>query len=575
MERPKSAKHNIERLRKSAYLNKLNLINNRHFNNNSTNTNYTVVRSQDDNIDDLDDDDYNSILTIRRKEQRLQASKSAYIGGLSAAKQRPQSARHNLDKYRNDILLEKQKKLELIQKIYNQQNNPYHDDVDAHHTMNVVTTPQDFIKNNETNNSVEAMFPNDDIDNLDGLLIREEEDSSSEHEADYIDYKSNNVLTMNKKSKQNNKLLSRRIIETKENTNNNSSNANNSIPNQMRLYRENTMNHTSNKKIVPALKDTETNVIYPTNINNINNNEIRSLLIQEKKQSISSLSNFTNTTLLQRPASGSTNTSNLIRTINTKIPSITTNLNKPKEELEATTTGLNTIDSAATNSSSSSTCSSTSSSVTASSKLNQPQIIHLNQLSSNSNDSQTLKQTKLTKNSLLSQELLNEWYKNDEEVDIRIEATKNMPDYDSTDYIEFDNTHLRNNTKNQQLQQRNVKSNLQKQSILLALNAGRTSRFSDYSSCSNKTSLSNLNKINTKTNGYLSRERTNNSMDPWTKRNPTLVAQNVLIKHRAELEQLAARHNSNSRASNHSGLLATSNNKFVLPDTKYFKKNNF
>ena len=529
MERPKSAKHNIERLRKSAYLNKLNLINNRHFNNNSTNTNYTVVRSQDDNIDDydddLDDDDYNSILTIRRKEQRLQASKSAYIGGLSAAKQRPQSARHNLDKYRNDILLEKQKKLELIQKIYNQQNNPYHDDVDAHHTMNVVTTPQDFIKNNETNNSVEAMFPNDDIDNLDGLLIREEEDSSSEHEADYIDYKSNNVLTMNKKSKQNNKLLS--------------------------------------------------NVIYPTNINNINNNEIRSLLIQEKKQSISSLSNFTNTTLLQRPASGSTNTSNLIRTINTKIPSITTNLNKPKEELEATTTGLNTIDSAATNSSSSSTCSSTSSSVTASSKLNQPQIIHLNQLSSNSNDSQTLKQTKLTKNSLLSQELLNEWYKNDEEVDIRIEATKNMPDYDSTDYIEFDNTHLRNNTKNQQLQQRNVKSNLQKQSILLALNAGRTSRFSDYSSCSNKTSLSNLNKINTKTNGYLSRERTNNSMDPWTKRNPTLVAQNVLIKHRAELEQLAARHNSNSRASNHSGLLATSNNKFVLPDTKYFKKNNF
>ena len=43
--------------------------------------------------------------------------------------------------------------------------------------------------------------------------------------------------------------------------------------------------------------------------------------------------------------------------------------------------------------------------------------------------------------------MLNEWYKNDEEVDIRIEATKNMPDYDSTDYIEFDNTHLRNNTK--------------------------------------------------------------------------------------------------------------------------------
>lgn len=76
------------------------------------------------------------------------------------------------------------------------------------------------------------------------------------------------------------------------------------------------------------------------------------------------------------------------------------------------------------------------------------------------------------------------------------------------------------------------------------------------------------------------------SIDPWAKRN--IVAQNVLMKHRAELEQIAAatRHsNRSSNSSNPSGgagppppiqQLAgtpTPTGKFLIPEgSKYYKK---
>jgi len=682
MERPKSAKHNIERLRKSAYLNKLNMINNRHFNN-STNSNRPPQQQHNENlissitpspthhhnhhnfdektnhIQDLDDDDeeYNHIMAIRRKEQRLLATKSAYISGLSIAKQRPQSARHNLDKYRNDVLVEKQKKLELIQQIYKTNNNNTNiTNITENNDFNTPMNVQDNLSNQENisnpNQIFESMFDNEDIDNLDGLFIREEEDSNSE--SDYTDSKAtfnnnkNNLKSNTNHSKlkthsqqQKSKLLAKRIANTKENNNNNNDNNINPTntnskssdnqnlnliaathgqdvnPNQMRIYRENTFNHLNKSVLVPALNNNNTiestsmSIVYATNPltqhtansiinNNNNNNEINSILFHQRQQQQLEKQQLKP----MRPPSGSTvNSVNIAKSAQIKMSPVT----QQKQDQHLQKGIMNMIDSVATNSSSSSTCSSTSSSVTAtSSKVNQPQIIHLNELSSNNDHLHQIvidqhnpnKKTK-PKNSQLSQELLNEWYKDDEEIDNRIEAGDMngggslMPDFDSIDYIEFDNTPAakaaNGNTKSQLLQQRNVKSNLQKQSILLALNAGRNSRFSDYSACSNKTSLSNPNNKlatnktnninntsnNNNNNNFLSRERTNGSMDPWTKRNPTLVAQNVLIKHRAELEQLAARHNSNSRASNHSSLLATSNSKFLLPDSKYFKKNNF
>lgn len=127
MERPKSAKHNIERYKKSFYSNyKRNMTANRNLAY-STNTNYsdnenniiyqnlklkTANKNNNENLimNDQDANDHADSQIRSRKEQRMQMSKSAFAGSI--AKLRPQSARHNLEKYRQDVLLEKQKNMQ-------------------------------------------------------------------------------------------------------------------------------------------------------------------------------------------------------------------------------------------------------------------------------------------------------------------------------------------------------------------------------------------------------------------------------------------------------------------------------
>lgn len=170
----------------------------------------------------------------------------------------------------------------------------------------------------------------------------------------------------------------------------------------------------------------------------------------------------------------------------------------------------------------------------------------------------------------MSQKLLNEWNRNDEEVELTIEKLNDFDTNNANQYIEYETTKNILNNKSQKYPPRNSTS--QKQQIILLNTAGRGSRLSDFSTNSNKLSSSN----GPNNQNFMTREKSSSSMDPWTRRNPTLVAQNVLLKHRTELEQLHNnRHNNMSRQSNNtsSNILATTN-KYLLPDTKYYKKSN-
>ena len=107
MERPKSAKFNIERMeryQKSAYP-IAKRVNNKQISNKSQ-------ENSESNAQNTDEINQSSMTC--RKEQRLLASKSAFVGSIHL---RPQSARHNLEKYRQDVYLEKQKKMEILQNL--------------------------------------------------------------------------------------------------------------------------------------------------------------------------------------------------------------------------------------------------------------------------------------------------------------------------------------------------------------------------------------------------------------------------------------------------------------------------
>ena len=153
MERPKSAKHNAERSKKSAYAN-FKRINRalesqapsghhqsmyntggsdllpppNHVNDydlisitptaNNSNANYAYHHQHGNQQAFVEIAD--SIVIRQRKEQRFQTSKSAVVGG-SIAKLRPQSARHNLEKYRQDVIIEQQRKLQKLQLLQQQQ----------------------------------------------------------------------------------------------------------------------------------------------------------------------------------------------------------------------------------------------------------------------------------------------------------------------------------------------------------------------------------------------------------------------------------------------------------------------
>ena len=198
---------------------------------------------------------------------------------------------------------------------------------------------------------------------------------------------------------------------------------------------------------------------------------------------------------------------------------------------------------------------------------------------------------------LVSQKLLSEWNRNDDEVELTIEKlnefdtnnnkngyneyrSQQKPPYNGTGHNRRQHQHSRNSNQSQ------------KQQIILLNNAGRTSRFSDQSSStvnnssfyptstkasnvnthgsSNNKALNATNLVSHNQQTLLNREKSSNSMDPWARRNPTLVAQNVLLKHRSELEQMHGnRQNGNVTTAS---MLATTN-KYLLPDGKYLKKN--
>jgi hypothetical protein len=190
--------------------------------------------------------------------------------------------------------------------------------------------------------------------------------------------------------------------------------------------------------------------------------------------------------------------------------------------------------------------------------------------------------------SLKRDQLLKEWLKHDDEVELEI-MTISQGNSGSRQQMSNTKSH------NYQQQQQQQNSRLTNNSVITngTNNNRATSRFSDYS-CSSNVSASNLNNHNgsngSNMNLFQTKERTN-LIDPWTKRNPTIVAQNVLMKHRAELEQLAASRTTNngSQVSNastttvggdHGSLIYHGANhhhhqntrKYLLPDNKYYKK---
>lgn len=105
MERPKSAKHNIERFKKSFYNSYKRSLTSRNVS--SLNDSFANDENDHDNSNSELDLVSPSELIRSRKEQRKMASKSAYAGSM---KLRPSSARHNLDKYRHDVMIESMKK---------------------------------------------------------------------------------------------------------------------------------------------------------------------------------------------------------------------------------------------------------------------------------------------------------------------------------------------------------------------------------------------------------------------------------------------------------------------------------
>ena len=399
MERPKSAKYNLERYKKaSAHASRFNRV-----------QNYEC--ETDETHAPLD-------------ERRYQCSKSAYVGRL-----RPKSARHNLDKYRQDALRDKQ-----IQ-----------------------------ISKAAVNHEEETLDADDDeIDNLEGLLIGEE-DSASELDSDSI------TQETKKKNKNKTKLLSKRAVNSR---------------------------HTVGPQVI---------------LNNLPN----------KTSNLNTYTTF-------RPTAVTTNYS----TKQNGLKVVHLHSDKENENLDQTNGSLNTT----------TTTNSSSSSSTSSSKLQPVLHEHTDNTEKNRYKNSHVEAT--------SRDLLNDWLKNDEEVDL---STKN--DQDVIDENFFYSSKY----------QKNIKTNRYARGPV----SGRTTR-SDYSSNS---SFSHTK--NTDNSAFFSREKSGMS-DPWAKRNPAIIAQNVLLKHRAELEQITAnRANNNSRTSNTPSLLsqnATTINRCLLPDTKYFKK---
>jgi hypothetical protein len=421
----------------------------------------------------------------------------------------------------------------------------------------------------------------ENIDSLDGLLIREEEGDSS---SDEVDSQSslNDLIPPSSPANNSNK------------TNNNVKNTLKSRTNtHKQMQQQQILNRNNNNKqklldrrgALGEMNEEQSN----QTIASINQNT--STNTPNSKQQ-----NFTTSRSIAGTYTTPNNEGNSLLVAQKFKQQHQQHMNTNNLDLDELATHADTV---ATNSSSSS---STSSQQLSSTNLTMAGIkedcLHLNR-----GEDETVQMGKASLNDLLSQKLLNEWYRNDEEVELTIEKLNDFESQGNREY-ETVNSVCMSNTNNQGSQFKPLKlkhgggknqsqqiNKNQQQQIIVLNTSGRNSRFSDFSSISKqKNSVSSINSSHNKASGcalnaanlsnhqnYLAREKSCNSMDPWTRRNPTLVAQNVLMKHRTELEQLHnTRHNNTSRQKNNNTTsnILTTTDKYLLPDTKYYKKSN-
>ncbi|CAF0713822.1 unnamed protein product, partial [Brachionus calyciflorus] len=296
MERPKSAKYNLERYKKSsAHASRFN----RNYIENIAETN--------ENLDTaiIDENVNNS--------KRYQGSKSAYVGNVRL---RPQSARHNLEKYRQDIVREQQLKILKLKESENLDN---------------VQKDPDPIVDQE-----------DDLDNLDGLLIGEEDSTS---ELDSNESLTNLDLNKKIKNKKLSKLNKKKLLSKRTGTNTVVT-----VGPQVILNNQNLPQKTANLNVYTTFRPTAVTTNYSTNSNTKSNLKI--VHLHPEKES--------------------------------------------EKELDQTNGSINTSNSTTSSSSSSSS---------------KPENLENKKIS--------------VKNDLTSRELLNEWLKNDDEIDLNINNNNN------------------------------------------------------------------------------------------------------------------------------------------------------
>ncbi len=524
----------------------------------------------------------------RNLELRYQQCKSAYVGSVTANLARPQSARHNLEKYRKDAILEHQRR--LLQQQYEQQQQQKQQEEEQ----------QMEIKQQQKTNSMNDDQQNDDLDSLEDLLIREDEDSSSEceslnnenHATNEISYNTNNNINNSKvqsnkaqqnkntmNNKKNSKLLALRNStsttlpggngsnqQTKKASINSLMNGSSSTINNntsVNIVTTNSANSSSKFNQYTTFRPTAVTTTYqtPTSTTGVNHNNPLSnntnLIVNRQGSSTVGHPNRTVVRLVESPSNTivlyPATRSNDVGELNYE-----TRIN---ETLMANNSNIQTqaqIGSANNSQPSSTTISSSSSSSTSS---KQQKLIHLNKITNEHEFTNIDDSNELINNNTNSNE--NEYNPN-------------------SDYIGDYNTN-KNNININSSHNANARRRLQNaynSNTNVILN-GRTSRFSDYSSQNIPSQPHQQQLLQNGSGSYLlNRERSTVQVDPWQKRNPTLVAQNVLLKHKAELEQLASasRNNNPSQISNLSNMIpnsatTTNSNKYLLPNNnKIYKK---
>ena len=559
MERPKSAKYNIERVKKSStYLNSKRA---------AAMVTTNLIQTSDGNA--------KSPLQQQQILDRFQQSKSAYIP-------RPQSARHNLDKYRQDVLVERERKL-----TYSTQENGSH----------LIDDPNQMIQISSTRPTVNQaqiydLFMNeDDLDKLDTLLIREDADSSSSdiestQSSPTINNNNNNNANINTL---NNKVKLKPVNNTRNTNQNNKSNNSNNKSKESKLLSK---RHTGGGLDTPTNSQQQTMQQLPNKSILLNQyTTFRPTAVTTNYSSSSPLVDSHQTALNLHP---------VISNNNNNVSQDQLNDTLVGDDSNSTNTNNNITDCGSNNINSSSSSTSTSSSSQKKQHLLVP-----------SADSNSITYDNINNSTVKRDQLLKEWLKHDDEVELEImtinphhgltrqpsSAFKNQeqPLKSLQQNRLANNGSSCNNNNNNNNNNYNFAGNNN-------INNRAVSRFSDHSSNSNASvkknsgnfntnNVSNNNNYNNVNNNnmnlFQTKERTN-LIDPWSKRNPSLVAQNVLIKHRAELEQLAASTaNNNSQISNTLTTVAghhsyggsshlhhqttTATGKYLLPDNKYFK----